>query len=658
MSCRLALLVALVAAATLAPTVAQSRPWTLSDAVSVEEISDVRISPDGALALIQVVQPDVAANSLGIDYRLVRIADGKTSAIAQNLSQPRWAPNGGAIAWLRASQDGSNQLVLTNAKGTAPYALTHTSRSIVAFAWSHDGKRIAAVETAGNPKTANSRIRWMTAESDFSDATPPKRDVYILDAATGAEQALTNDSWSYGGPATDHDPSWSADDNQIAVVRQPTPVYGDFEHVQYVTVNTRDGSTRQIVDGPFFAYPESVPPMFAPSGGAIAYTHTWDGQLASREDLYVDNLDVTASLDRDLWSCASGAAEWQPHMLVVSLMDGVSVRLYRIDENSGVPQVLTSADGSVEAFSTASDGRIAFAWNTPSAPSELYVLDPGGAPRQVTHIGALHGLSVATTRYFKWKARDGHIMHGQLTVPNGAQLSSVPIVMEPHGGPQCAFDSSLNGLAQFLATNGYAFFRPDPRGSDGYGDWSYKALVDNWGEGPTSDDLTGVDAVIASGVGNADHLYIEGASYGGYLASWIVTHSDRFKAAVAMVPVTNMLLDYTLSLSPNVTRRFFGPKPAVDQALLSRESPLSYAANEHTPMLVIIGLRDTRAPYPQAIEFYKTVAENGGETQLLADTQSGHGPDDPQGVMLWFRATLAWLVQHGAPPLPGAAMPK
>jgi dipeptidyl aminopeptidase/acylaminoacyl peptidase len=171
--------------------------------------------------------------------------------------------------------------------------------------------------------------------------------------------------------------------------------------------------------------------------------------------------------------------------------------------------------------------------------------------------------------------------------------------MEPHGGPQCADDYSFDPIAQYLASNGHAYFRLDPRGSDGYGDWSYKSLVDDYAAGPMADDLAGLDAVIGSGVGNANRLYIEGASYGGYLTSWIITHTNRFKAAVAQVPVTDLLLEYTLSDDSNIERRFFGQRPAGNQRLLREQSALTYANAEHTPLLIIIGLRDMRAPLPR-----------------------------------------------------------
>jgi dipeptidyl aminopeptidase/acylaminoacyl peptidase len=645
-----------VAAGTAA---ADGRPWTLGDALQVEAIDDVQIAPDGATALIAVGRADMAKNEFARVYQLVDLASGKMTAMPARLQNPRWAPGGAAIAWLARGKSGAAAIVLTNARGGAERPVTASPRSVVAFRWSPDGKRIAAIETAAAPSAADqARFRWLTPESDYRDTRPRKREVYVIDVERRGETLMTHDSWSYGGPATDHDPSWSADGARIAVVRQPSPLYGDFEHAQYVAIRVRDGAIEDLVGHPFFAYPQSVPPLFAPEGDAIAYAHTWDGALPSREDLFVGGRDVTAPLDRDLWSCATGSVAWQKDALLMSLLDGVSQRLYRVEPGAAAPRPLTGQDGSVAAFSAAPGGRIAYSWGTPTAPSELYVLDPGQAPRQVTHLGALPGLAIAQTRVVEWRAADGRTLHGQLTVPTTGDPRAAALVVEPHGGPQCADDSSMSGFAQYLASNGVAYFRPDPRGSDGYGDWSYKAIVGNWADGPMADALDGVTAVLASGVGDKDRMFLEGGSYGGYLTSWIVTHDHRFKAAVAAVPVTNMLLDYALSESPNITRRFYGTRPALDPGLMSRDSPVTYAGATRTPLLVMIGLLDTRAPYVQAVEFYKAVAESGTEARLLADAQAGHGPGDPKGALAWQSAIVAWFAAHGGPALPGAELPK
>lgn len=636
----------------LACGIAEGRAWTLEDAMQIAGIDDVQLAPDGKLALIAVVRADLRHNKFARAYQLVELATGKQTALPERLGNPRWAPNGKAIAWLAQGKAGAT-LVVTDARGGGERRLTTSPRSVAAFAWSPDGARIAAIEEA--PVAADqARFRWLTPESDYRDSRPAKRDLYLIDVAKRTEVALTHDAWSYGGPATDRDPSWSADGARLAVIRQPSARYGDFEHAQYVAVRIADGAVTDLVGHPFFAYPHSVRPMFAPTGDAVAYTHTWDGKLPSREDLYISGRDVTAPLDRDLWSCGAGTAAWQGDGLLVTLLDGVAQRLFRVDA-SGPPRPLTGLDGSVAAFSAAGD-RIAYAWSTPTAPSELYVLDPGQPPRQITHLGAPAGLAISQARVVEWRAADGDTIHGQLHVPSGDARGAAMIV-ELHGGPQCADDSSFSGFGQFLASHGVAYFRPDPRGSDGYGDWSYKAIVGNNGAGPMADVLAGVDAVLASGVGSRDRLFLEGASFGGYLTSWIIGHDHRFKAAVASVPVTNLLLEYTLTESPNITRRFYGDKPTRDPALLARDSPVTYAGAVRTPVLVQIGLRDLRAPYMQAIEFYKVVAEAGGEARLLVDTEAGHGPEDPRGGLQWQQALLGWFASHGGPALPGAALP-
>jgi dipeptidyl aminopeptidase/acylaminoacyl peptidase len=628
-----------------------ARPWTLVDAVAAPFMDDVQLAPDGRTALVEIDRTDVAHNAFLMNYRAVVVASGASTAMPDDLSRPRWSPDSKSIAWLAASK----ALVVTDARGVRRRALASGGRNVIAFSWSPDGRSIAAIQMS-SASAAGPRLFWLTSESDYRGTRPPRRSLWLIDVATGSQREITRDGWSYGGPETDHDPSWASDGSGIALVRQPTPVYGDFEHAQYVRVNVSDGRVTEIVNHPFFAYPASAAPVFGPNG-AIAYTHTWDGNLASREDVFVDGRDVSAALDRDLWSCANGTITWQAGMLIAGLMDGAAIRLFLLDPTgAAAPKAITPDDGSVVAYSIARDGTIAYIWTTSQVLPELYVRTPDGATRQITHLLQLPAdLSIATTRYFTWPDAAGHTLHGLLTLPSSA--ASAPLIVEPHGGPQCATPIGFDPVGQYLASNGYAWFRPDPPGSDGYGDWSYKAIVGNWGPVPMAADLAGVDAVLASGVGDPKRLFIEGGSYGGYLTSWIVTHNDRFRAAVAQVPVTDLALDYALSESPNITRRFFGDKPMLDPAALAAQSPLDYVAHERTPLLIIVGLRDTRAPYVQAIEFYKALAENGAPVQILADPNAGHGPNDPQGFMDWWSVTVAWFARYGGIPIAEGKLP-
>ena len=366
-----------------------ARPWRLADIVSPSFpwISDVRISPDGTRVLARISFADIQANTFTTSYRLVDIASGVWLPMPAHALHPRWSPDGSAIGWI--VQGGSSRIMLTDAEGKHVRMLTTGARSILAFSWSPNGSTIAAIEVAPPATTVRARLHWFGASNDFLGRTPPRRELWKIDVATWQETELTRDGWSYGGVGNDNDPSFSADGASVAVVRQPSAVFEDFDHEQYVTVAIAGGATHPIVGHPFFAYPHSAPPVLSPVGSDIAYVATWDGKLASREDLFVGASDVTAQLDRDLWSCAAGGFEWQPGMLVVDLLDGVSERLYRVDLSSAVPRALTPLNGSVEAFSVACTGRIAYVWTTPEQPPDIYVLDPG-ARRAGSRISAIY----------------------------------------------------------------------------------------------------------------------------------------------------------------------------------------------------------------------------------------------------------------------------
>jgi dipeptidyl aminopeptidase/acylaminoacyl peptidase len=314
--------------------------------------------------------------------------------------------------------------------------------------------------------------------------------------------------------------------------------------------------------------------------------------------------------------------------------------------DGSAPIALTPTGGSVDAFSSTPNHTVYVAYSTPEKPNEIYRIDADGSLQQLTHRHALpNDLTVARTSFPTWSDGHGHTLIGQFTHAAGVKP---PLLTELHGGPQCADTSSFSPFAQYFATNGYSYFRPSPRGSDGYGDWSYKAIVNDWGPSPMADVIAGIDAVAAAQSVDSERLFLYGASYGGYLTSWIVTHTDRFRAAVAAIPVTDMLLHYTLTQSPNIQRRFFGQKPIADNLdVMMEQSPLRHARSLHTPLLLVAGLKDTQAPYTQTIEFFKVLREEGKDVALLAYPNAGHGPDDPRGALDWTAHIAGWFAAHG-----------
>ena len=149
------------------------------------------------------------------------------------------------------------------------------------------------------------------------------------------------------------------------------------------------------------------------------------------------------------------------------------------------------------------------------------------------------------TEELVWTSGD-YSIDGLLTYPVGYEGGRVPLILLVHGGPAGAFSHSFTGapgiyMLQTFAQHGYAVLRPNPRGSTGYGKEFRYANVKDWGYGDYEDLMAGVDEAIAMGVADADRLFLMGWSYGGYMTSFAVTRTSRFRAASMGAGLPNLV---------------------------------------------------------------------------------------------------------------------
>ena len=187
--------------------------------------------------------------------------------------------------------------------------------------------------------------------------------------------------------------------------------------------------------------------------------------------------------------------------------------------------------------------RAALTFGTPEKFSEVYLLEAHGSPKQLTQINPhVDNWLLPKVSVVRWKSGDGTPVEGILEMPADATPGQpVPLIVNIHGGPTSAWAYQMNytylGNVLF-PSRGYAILRPNPRGSSGYGAEFRRANIQDWGGGDFQDLMTGVDKVIAMGVADPERLGVMGWSYGGFMTSWIVTQTQRFKAASAGAPVT------------------------------------------------------------------------------------------------------------------------
>jgi dipeptidyl aminopeptidase/acylaminoacyl peptidase len=221
-----------------------------------------------------------------------------------------------------------------------------------------------------------------------------------------------------------------------------------------------------------------------------------------------------------------------------------------------------------------------------------------------------------------------------------------PLIVHLHGGPGWywlqRFMASWHDWGQWLAANGYAVLLPNPRGSGSRGRefmWSNRR---NWGHGDLGDVLSGVDTLIARGLADPDRLAIGGWSYGGYLTSWAIGHSDRFKAAVVGAGVTDLLSFQAADIPSWLPGQMMLAQPYDDLDTYLRCSPILAAGQIATPTLVLHGAADERVRLGQGKELYHALKARGVPTEMVIYPREPHLFGELHHQRDLLRRVVAW----------------
>ena len=225
-----------------------------------------------------------------------------------------------------------------------------------------------------------------------------------------------------------------------------------------------------------------------------------------------------------------------------------------------------------------------------------------------------------------------------------------PTILDVHGGPIWAFqDRAPRESSLALIEHGYAIFEPNVRGSTGRGREFAALVVGDMGGGDVGDMLSGLDHLVAEGLADPERIGIIGLSYGGFMACWLPTQDPRFKAAVAMSPVSNWYSErYGSNLGAWVGDFLDGePKPAGGQYY--DRSPVLFAHRDRTPTLLTAGLHDRATPPDQAIEFHNALARDDVPSDVVVYPGEGHGVDSFPALIDCSTRIVAWFQRHMPP---------
>jgi len=625
-----------------------SRPMTPEDVVEVGALLDPRIAPDGSRVLFVVSQADLERNRIDNHIWVYEADSGESLRLTYaeaSHSYPRWSPRGDGFAFLSDRSD-SMQIWWMSTAGGEARKLGDSATPVLALAWSPAGTHIAYTAAEAVPEATRERREEGDDARIFEQPTDlPK--LWVLDVATGEQEQLTSEELAI------QDLAWAPDGTTLVVAARPSTIIDRIGDTELYLVDATTGALRRLTDN---AAVEATP-LYTADGNGILYT-------ASDAERFVNAESKLFRLDLAAGDVEQLAADY-PYGLTapvlakggasVVLAAGVraTVRLVEVDLDADAVRELTSASGSVRGFDVASElGRIAYLFTDAERLVDLWTLDDGDTPRgPVTDLNPQQReWQLGETRVETWRSSDGAEVEGLLTLPVGRADQPVPLMVMIHGGPELA-----NTLAhvpwyidyhQVLAGAGWAVLRPNYRGGTNYGDTWLQGMNGDTGGGDYEDIMTGVDHLVAAGIADPDRLAVMGWSWGGISTGWIVTHTDRFRAASAGAMVSNHFSVFgQADLTFDVEHFYIGGSPWSDPQRYLSMSPIGYVTEASTPTLLLHGEADVRCPLPQSVEFYKGLRSVGVDAELVVYPREPHLFREPRHQLDKMQRELAWFAR-------------
>lgn len=653
----------MVATTAVSLTAQQAAGLASTDISALRGLGDVQVSPDGRHVAYAVTRRDTPGRPRSETWirDLATHAESRLGTDATGASSPRWSPDGRAIAFVGrvgdssgvaiANADGSDIRFIASVKGT-----NHVLPSVgERLSWSPDGHRLAFISSTPGPESdANgdpmviTRYSYKPTASEgltrFNDNR--RLHIFVADLATKHVTQLTT------GNYYEHSIEWSPSGAEIMFVSNHGVDPDRVFNYDVFAVNVASGAQRQITKT---ASPE-YQPVWSPDGRRIAYLGTKRSLTSSEttmEDTHVWVMNADGSNRREVGLSVDNrqrAPRWSRDG--TSLYTVVQVRgdskLYRIPVDGGSPHVVVGDEGQIGSWSLMSDGGLVYAFASPAEPAMLREMNGSGVAHDIVRLNTalLAKRRVAPVERFTFRSRDGLQVEAYFTAPlDRTANSKYPLIVQIHGGPHGAQGSAFNDKAQVYAAHGMASLMVNYRGSTGYGQKFADAIFKDQDGREAEDVMAGVDAALARHPWlDSTRMGVEGTSYGGQLADWLVTRTNRFAAAIPTAGIANLISFNYMSYYHDYLAVEFGAYPHVGALMdtLWKRSALRYVSRVKTPVMLVHGENDNDVPIAEAEQFYIALKDVGVPVVMIRYPREGHGVRETKHVIDFIDRSIAW----------------
>ncbi len=686
----------------LAPAQSNKPSITLDEYMSGTSISAVRLAPGGSAAVIATSAADWKHNGFGDDLWLWT-ADGGLRPLTHSGAErePRWSPDGKWVAFVSdralpgeaAGDDGAAQqesakadrLWVIAVAGGEALPLYTEKLDVHAFAWSTDGKDL--IFSATQPQTQEQQdaekaewkdvIRWR--EKDRGDV------LVKMDVAPALERALKA---PLPEAAANADKKDKKEEKPAELPPGAQTLTTSREEITEMAPSP-DGKSIAFETGPPFHREENPADneifLVAAEGGAarqITHNEALESRLewspdghwlhfevppgaGSLEGKYRDVQGRLYRMDPESGHVERLGAEfdgsWGPYSLLpdgqlIALgQKGVETQLYRVDGAKATK--LPGRPGTYADIDTAKgSSAIVVRYSTINDPEQAYLVENPMQPDQAKKLTDFNRIFTERAQpewqTYTWKSDNGQTVEGVLIFPPGKKgAKHLRMLTLIHGGPEDAdgnhFGADWYDWATLAADRGWLVFRPNYRGSTGYGDDFMLAIEPHLVSGPGRDILTGVDALVRDGYADPDKLAIGGYSYGGYMTNWLITQTTRFKAAVTGAGAVEHAANWGNDDLTWDDAWYLGGMPWENPQIYQSEAALFQFNKVKTPVHLVQGQADIRVSYLEGVTMERALQELGIPHEFLVFPGEGHPLDkNPWHGYIKVRDELEWLQKY------------
>jgi len=631
--------------------------WTPEMEMKVKTVAAVRVSPDGKKVAYTVSGPVMTPDKSEFVTQIwLANTDGSEAVqltyAEKSSDNPRWSPDGKMLAFA-SGRSGKTNLYVLRLIGGESEQLTDVKSGVGNFAWAPDGSRIAFVMRE-SPTDEEEKVNKGKDDWRWIDENVKVNRLNVIDLEKDANgkrepRILTKE----GNIEGDFD--WSPDNKTIVFTRTRMPKADYWTTSDLFAVDVASGTVKSLAA----TNASESAPSFSPDGKWISFIVSDDPpRWAGYRRIAVMSADGGAPrLLAETFDAQPGVIDWSSDGKRIYFAEtrGTVSRVATIDVSTGAITDVNKGNEVLAGISlNSARNMLGFTMqSTDKAPEAFVASVQSFAPVQVSRVNVdLTKLPVGKTEVVRWKSSDGQEVEGLLTYPVDYKAGTrVPLLLVIHGGPAGVFSPTfLAGRGVYpiasFASRGYAVLRPNPRGSSGYGQKFRFANIKDWGGGDYQDLMTGVDHVIGMGVADPERLGVMGWSYGGFMTSWVITQSKRFKAASVGAAVTNLMSFIGTADIPSFIPDYFGGQPWENLEIYRTHSAMFNAKGVTTPTLIQHGEADERVPISQGYEFYNALKVQNVPVRMITFPRMPHGLTEPKMVLKSKQTNLEWFEKY------------